>query len=800
MKKKKISAIFFTKILYQITFKMASVESIFVGCNRQLEILDYNSDTKELAYGANSLVALCKPFDGTGRGVVQTLKSHTKDVTCVKWVPNSPFLVSASEDSTVSVWKNGSLFQELKDAHKSSITALAVLNEKLFITGDADGAIIIWVWKLVQFVNLFEFTVKAGFFPLSLALEEVENGNYVLAIGGTNTTLYIYSFVLDITGAISDLKQCAQLQGHEDWIKAIAFKKESDSNWLIASGSQDRYIRLWSLKINDSIDHSDEDGSKLMLLSNKQHKFNAGTTNCAINFDAIIMGHDDWISSLIWHPTKTQLLSSSADTSIMIWEPDTVSGIWISTARLGEISIKGASTATGASGGFWGATWIFDNDFEFIFTNGKTGSLRLWKSPIDQGQWEQLLTVTGCLKPITDLSWSENGEYLLTTSLDQTTRLFSNWKRHGKQSWHEFARPQIHGYDMICVSPLSNTRFVSGGDEKILRSFDLPKSVSNMLAKLCSISLQSDSMPEMASLPVLGLSNKAETEEQPVNSTEQDNEDQDEEETGANSADILSALEQPPLEDVLQRHTLFPEIEKLYGHGYEITTVATSKDKSLIATACRSNSVQQAVIRIFQTSNWQQLETPLKGHNLTVTRLAFSPSDKYLVGVSRDRQFSLWSRDGVEFSLVKLMEKAHTRIIWDVLFVPTDLTGQESFITVSRDKTIKLWEILEGEVSLKSTFKTDEAITACDSLDILVDGKAIIFTGSETGNISVYSVLSNGEITYLFSVDNSDSPNGRVNRLSVAKNSNFQDKIRLASGSDDCSVRIFSFSMENLSA
>ena len=40
---------------------------------------------------------------------------------------------------------------------------------------------------------------------------------------------------------------------------------------------------------------------------------------------------------------------------------------------------------------------------------------------------------------------------------------------HGKEgfeSWHEFARPQIHGYDMICYDNISPTKFVSGGDEK----------------------------------------------------------------------------------------------------------------------------------------------------------------------------------------------------------------------------------------------------------------------------------------------------------------------------------------------
>lgn len=51
----------------------------------------------------------------------------------------------------------------------------------------------------------------------------------------------------------------------------------------------------------------------------------------------------------------------------------------------------------------------------------------------------------------------------------------------------------------------------------------------------------------------------------------------------------------PPVEEYLQRYTLFPELEKLYGHGYEISCCATSPDGKLIASACRSNNAKHAV-------------------------------------------------------------------------------------------------------------------------------------------------------------------------------------------------------------
>ena len=37
----------------------------------------------------------------------------------------------------------------------------------------------------------------------------------------------------------------------------------------------------------------------------------------------------------------------------------------------------------------------------------------------------------------------------------------------GPQTWHEMARPQIHGYDMQCVAMTTSLLYISGADEKV---------------------------------------------------------------------------------------------------------------------------------------------------------------------------------------------------------------------------------------------------------------------------------------------------------------------------------------------
>lgn len=224
---------------------------------------------------------------------------------------------------------------------------------------------------------------------------------------------------------------------------------------------------------------------------------------------------------------------------------------------------------------------------------------------------------------------------------------------------------------------MGESRFISGADEKLLRVFEEPKPVATYLEKLCGIQNSGrGDLADVASQPVLGLSNKAVSAE--------------EFEADQTLESSLQNINHPPLEETLSRQTLYPEIEKLYGHGHEISALDISKCNSVAATACKASSIDHAVIRLFETTSWRELKPPLRAHELTVTKLSFSPDSKYLLSVGRDRKWAVFEKvDGPEgYKAHAENGKAHTRIIWDGKWAPLK-TGRV-FATASRDKSVRI--------------------------------------------------------------------------------------------------------------
>jgi len=149
-------------------------------------------------------------------------------------------------------------------------------------------------------------------------------------------------------------------------------------------------------------------------LGGESYPFTLNSQKYSITFSALLPGHDDWVFTVSFHPSNPDLLlSSSADASLTIWQPEQASGIWIPETRLGEVSsLKGATTAQGSSGGFWGGVW--GPTGKEVACWGKTGAWRVWRDE-GEGRWVQRSAVGGAICGVKGISWDQTGSVLLST-------------------------------------------------------------------------------------------------------------------------------------------------------------------------------------------------------------------------------------------------------------------------------------------------------------------------------------------------------------------------------------------------
>ncbi|KAH7318546.1 elongator protein 2 [Stachybotrys elegans] len=801
-----------------------SVEYLSIGANRQTAGADWNSRGL-LAFGADSNVAVWQPADKPLKGVHSLLSGHKAAVKAVAFLPEvhgdeSSYLLSASDDKTLILWKSPADRVDFRslctavDIHQGAVNCIAVqrcgtAQRWVIATGAADATIRIWTLEddALSLRQTIDTTPK--FFPLCLSLYPLDasNESFVLAAAGTRDTVQILTG--QVTSAEAQFTVQATLSGHEGWIRALSFTKESaepDSDILLASASQDKYIRIWRVRRGTQVPSTaaadPTDGAFLpgKSPSNKAHKLKCAGNAYTVSFEALLLGHEDWVYSAQWHiheNGKLQLLSTSADNSLAIWESDPASGIWVSMARLGEISReKGATTATGSTGGFWTGLWSADG--KSVACLGRTGSWRRWQYDASIDTWQPCVAISGHTKAVTGLSWSKAGDYLLSTSSDQTTRLHAKWKAGG-DTWHEMSRPQIHGYDLNCIDSLSNAQFVSGADEKLMRVFSQPKAVAGLLGQLSGITQAGvQDMPDAANMPVLGLSNKAidmvddDQEIQPIDDRDRD---------AVDPASIVRKshleIDHPPFEETLSRHTLWPETEKLYGHGYEISCLAASHDGKLVASACKASSVNHAVIRLFETDRWTEVKPPLTAHSLTAARVRFSPSDEHLLSVGRDRQFAVFKKSSEGgYQLLHANAKAHSRMILDAAWAPSQTP---MFATAGRDKQVKIWRLQEAEDG-KTSFAQVTAVpcpssvTSVDFLGRMIGDKCLLAIGTETGRLGIYVLAADGSTFSEIPLDAGLSLPKSILQLAWRPVSDdVVAKHELAVAGDDSSLRLYAF-------
>lgn len=167
-------------------------------------------------------------------------------------------------------------------------------------------------------------------------------------------------------------------------------------------------------------------------------------------------------------------------------------------------------------------------------------------------------------------------------------------------------------------------------------------------------------------------------------------------------------------------------------------------------------------INVFDGAPFKHVKT-LRQHTSFVSRVAFSPSGKFLVSVSSDKSIVLYDSETLE--MIKKIDQAHKKGILDVNWV-----DEVTIATSSSDNDVKQWNIVEGDLKETRSFNPNE------------DGKervenqqlALISTSEQTLTVSLssniniwnHSALAEGQRTPTTVIQ------GHSNNLSALTNAN----------------------------
>ncbi|XP_029169407.1 probable elongator complex protein 2 [Nylanderia fulva] len=777
---------------------MTSTRYIACSCNRVPHCADWGTNGL-ICFGTCNAIAIYEPDAFVGR-VTHTLHRHRDRVNTVHWIrpardgASETELLSGSVDGTAIIWR----LEESQDNSKhcqgfcvSSVLDVGSIvtfadslqlsddgissphSRLLICTGSINGELKLWLRQEgVRITQTISHGRKLSIYCRLTYLPNPKCPLLAVALEDASVQLYIKE------SEDSNFVRVQSLLGHQDWVRCIDFHRDCDGNVFLATGSQDNTIRLWRITRESS---SDEQKRDIFMINNREY---------SVILESVLSGHEGWVYGVHWQLIRenqnqtTRLLSSSLDKSMIIWELDESSGIWIERVRVGEVG--------GNSLGFYGCK--FSPDGLHILAHGYQGSFHIWKYSQEVANWIPRSTPSGHFSEVIDLCWEPRGRFLITASTDQTTRVHAPWKDDLKELWHDIARPQIHGYDMTCLVMLTPYMYASGAEEKVVRIFTATSAFKNRLRLLA------DNVEDFkftaafgAIVPSLGLTNKATF----------DNEENDQRENKRDPMTKNVAYE-PPTEEELTQNTLWPELQKLYGHGYEIFCMTARHDGQLLATACKSTNLEHSAIILWSTDTWSQVQK-LISHQLTVTQMEFSPNGRYLLSVSRDRRWSLFKNEGENYALIAVSLKKdnpHSRIIWCCTWT----SDSNYFATGSRDGKIGIWLVETMEDNIKDVIpktildKRNQSVTALCFASSCIKGSYILAIGYETGCIEIQKITVNLENIWsrLLEYDTSQAHHLTVKRLMFRPNNEHSCSIlQLASCSSDHSVKIYDINLSS---
>ncbi|WP_026795296.1 MULTISPECIES: AAA-like domain-containing protein [Planktothrix] len=469
---------------------------------------------------------------------------------------------------------------------------------------------------------------------------------------------------LTLQKAVYGIQEYNQLLGHTSMVSTVQFSPKGD---LIASGSQDKTVKLW--KPDGSLWKTliGHEGGIIGLAFSPRHPLLASASGDKTiklwktdgSYLRTLNGHKEPVLAVSFSPNQDILISASFDHTIKLW---TIDGKLLKTIPAHGAEIR---------------TVVFSPDGQRFASGSADNTVKIWKS-----DGTLLKTLTGHQGEVMAVAWSPDGQTLASASRDKTIKL---WSREGLlvntlgpfdnavwdvvfspnqkflaagmrnkevQLWRKDAKTSVYTpYKTLFGHNGEVSDIVFSPDSQIIASASWDKSVKLWKTKDYLVTRLIDHQDS-----VWGIAFSPDGQ------------------TIASSS----------LDQTIKLWTKKGQLlQTLTGQNSWVNQVEFSSNGQWLASASSNETIKlwkKAKNGTFITNPNQTL----LGHKAGVWGIKFTPDNQSLISASWDESVKIWGIDGT----LRQTLKNHNGQVWGIAIAPTG----DWIASSSDDKTIKLWK------------------------------------------------------------------------------------------------------------
>eukprot|EP01041_Mallomonas_annulata_P004381 gene4381-8724_t len=599
-----------------------------------------------------------KIWNVISNGIHCTLEGHSDWITSVSFSPDGNKAVSGSDDASIKIWdvNTGEIIHTIM-GHSGAVTSVSFSSNGQFILStSSDCSIRLW-----NVLTGHEESFLEGHTECILCAIYSPNNNNRIASGSEDKLIKLWNVITSAattttTTTTITLQHEMTLEGHNVPVLCLAFS--SDGNMLI-SGSEDQQIRIWNvldgmfslLTLLEGCHDVSGGGDKLI----KVWDISSGGGVCIHTLE----GHVGPVTAISFRPhteqeQQQQLVSASGDKNIKIWDLK---------SNLHESVIEGhIGAVTGLAVTYQGSRLASGStDQNIIFWDTNTGNIISKRKNQDK---------------ITSLAFNSDNSMLAVASEDKFIRIYDVSLG---TILNTFEDSKCRRISSILFSS-DNSKLISATHDKNIKIWNIASgTIENVLSGHTNyVNCIHMSSPCTTTSTTSATTTNTSSNNQLVSCSD----DETVKIWDLTTGNLLFTY---------KGHNGFVYAVSLHPHG---TTVASGgMDKAIHIWNSRDGS----------------LECSFEGHVDYISSLSFNSNGSKIVSGSADTTIRLW--DVLNKTLLHVFE-GHMSPITSVIFTIDD----SRIFSGSKDKTVISWDVVEMKEHSWTRFTTSPLFCATYTL------------------------------------------------------------------------------------